>query len=114
MPFEWTNAVPEDNPEFQGLLEEEEAALYPDIMAELPGVALATEEEDFQVVTDKPMPKFVKLVAAALENVGIELGDTIWQAHFVAAELNAAHGDNQHPNQMRLCTRSPWTSLMLI
>ena len=40
-PFEWTDEVPEDDPEFQGLLEE--PAAYPDLSAaprrqrELPG-----------------------------------------------------------------------------
>ena len=40
-PYEWTDEVPEDDPEFQGLLEEtEDTAVYPDISAELPGVLL--------------------------------------------------------------------------
>jgi len=40
-PSEWTNFVPEpeDDPDFQGLLEEDEAP-FPDISAELPGVPL--------------------------------------------------------------------------
>jgi hypothetical protein len=43
-PYEWTDEVPEDNPDFQGLLDnKEEEAIYPDISAELPGVEL---EED--------------------------------------------------------------------
>jgi hypothetical protein len=33
--------VPEDDPEFQGLLENEDEAPYPDISAKLPEVALA-------------------------------------------------------------------------
>ena len=36
----WTDVVPKDDPEFQGLLEEEEPAAYPDVLAELPGVEL--------------------------------------------------------------------------
>ncbi len=38
--YKWTDAVPKDNPEFQVLLEEEEPAAYPDVLAELPGVEL--------------------------------------------------------------------------
>ncbi len=37
-PYEWTDLIPEDDPEFQGLLEEEEVAAYPDVSAEPPGV----------------------------------------------------------------------------
>jgi len=38
-PYEWTDEVPEDDTEFQGLLNEnEDTAAYPDISAELPGV----------------------------------------------------------------------------
>jgi hypothetical protein len=36
-PYEWTNKVPEDYMEFQGLLEDEEAAPYSVVSAELPG-----------------------------------------------------------------------------
>ena len=45
-PFEWTDEVPEDDPEFQGLLEEtEDTAVYPDISAELPGVLLKGQDQ---------------------------------------------------------------------
>jgi hypothetical protein len=71
-PYEWTDAVPEDNPEFQGLLEEEEPGAYPDVSAKLPGVELESEEVDFQVMTNKPQPNFAKLVATALDNAGID------------------------------------------
>ncbi len=37
-PYERTNVVPKDDPEFQGLLKEEEPAAYLDVLAELPGV----------------------------------------------------------------------------
>ncbi len=50
-PYEWTVFVPEDDPDFQWLLEEDEAP-FPDISAELPGVPLEEEECDFQVMTD--------------------------------------------------------------
>ena len=33
-PFSWTNLVPEDDPEFQGLLEEE--VPFPELSAQLP------------------------------------------------------------------------------
>ncbi len=46
--------VPEDDPEFQGLLEEE--ALFPEMSAKLPGVPLEEDEKDFQVVTNEPAP----------------------------------------------------------
>jgi hypothetical protein len=43
-PYGWTEEVPKDDPDFQGLLDnKEEEAIYPDISAELPGVEL---EED--------------------------------------------------------------------
>ena len=47
-PYEWTDEVPEDDPEFQGLLEE--PAPYPDISAELPGVLLEDKDTGIQVV----------------------------------------------------------------
>ena len=37
-PYSWTDSVPEDDPEFQGLLEEE--APFPELNAQLPGVPL--------------------------------------------------------------------------
>ena len=44
-PYAWTDEVPEDNPEFQGLLKnDEEMALNPDISADLPGVELEEDE----------------------------------------------------------------------
>ena len=59
--------MPEDDPEFQGLLEDEEEAAYPDISAEPPGVELKSEEADFSAVTDDPEPDFEQLAAAALD-----------------------------------------------
>ena len=57
--YEWTDEVPEDDDDFQGLLEDEaEAAPYPNISAELPGVELNEEEQDFQTILDKPEPDF--------------------------------------------------------
>ena len=56
-PFEWTDEVPEDNLEFQGLLEEV-VALYLDVLTELPRVTLEDDMDDEQVVTDEPEPNF--------------------------------------------------------
>ena len=57
--YEWTDEVPEDNDGFQGLLEDKvEAAPYPDIRAELPGVELDEEEREFQTILDEPEPDF--------------------------------------------------------
>ena len=43
--------MPEDADDFQGLLEDkEEAAPYPDISAELPGVELEEEKREFQTI----------------------------------------------------------------
>jgi hypothetical protein len=71
-PYKWTDTVLEDNPEFQGLLEEE--VPFPNVSAKLPGVILEEEEEgDYQVVTNKPKPEFETLAAAALENAGIDI-----------------------------------------
>ena len=72
-PYKWTDEVPEDDPDFQGLLDEnEDTAVYPDVSAELPGVELESEERDFQTVTDKPEPNFLNLAGAALHNAGID------------------------------------------
>ncbi len=57
-PYKWTDSVPEDNPEFQGLLDDEEEAAYPEISAKLPGVELGEEQRDFTPVTDKPEADF--------------------------------------------------------
>jgi hypothetical protein len=53
--FNWTDEVPANDPAFQGLLEEEEegAAVYPDITAELQGVTLEDNLVDHQVVVNK-------------------------------------------------------------
>jgi hypothetical protein len=71
-PYEWTDEVPEDNLEFQGLLEEEEAAPYPDLSAEPPGVELEHEEAKFTTITKEDKPDFWALATAALDNAGID------------------------------------------
>ncbi len=71
-PFEWTDSVPEDDLEFQGLLENEDEAPFPDVSAELPGVVLESEERDFTPITDEPEEDFCDLARAALHNTGID------------------------------------------
>jgi hypothetical protein len=83
-PYEWTDEVPEDDPDFQGLLDD--PAPYPDLSAELPGVPLEDEDVDLQVVSDDPEPDFAELAAAALDNAGINANDRIQAAQ--QANLN--------------------------
>ena len=77
-PYEWTDEVPEDDPDFQGLLEE--PAPYSNLSAELPGVLLKDEEADLHVATDKPEPDFAELAAAALDNAGINANNRLQAA----------------------------------
>jgi hypothetical protein len=79
--------VPKDDDDFQGLLVE--AAPYPDISAELPGVELGEEEQEFHTILDEPEPDFQDMAAAALHNAGID-GDNTIQAGRARA-LAAAH-----------------------
>jgi hypothetical protein len=79
-PYEWTDSVPEDDPEFQGLLKNDDEAPYPDISAELPGVALKIEERDFTLVTDEPRDNFCDLAGAARHNAGIDADQRIRDA----------------------------------
>ncbi len=71
-PYEWTDEVPEDDAKFQGLLEEEEAAPYPNLSVEPPGVELEHEEAKFTAITKENEPDFWALAAAALKNAGID------------------------------------------
>ena len=80
-PYEWTDEVPKDDPEFQGLLDEgDESAVYPDISAELPGVELEEDERDYRTVMDDE-PDFRDQADAALQNAGIDAGEMIRRAH---------------------------------
>ncbi len=83
-PYEWTDTVPEDDPEFQGLLEDKEEVAYPDISAELPGVELESKEVNYMAVTDEPVPNFEQLAATALNNAGINLQDCLHAARAAA------------------------------
>jgi hypothetical protein len=71
-PYKWTDEVPEDDTDFQGLLENEEEAVYPDVSTKLPGVELKAEERDFTPVSDEPEADFRELATAALPNAGID------------------------------------------
>jgi hypothetical protein len=47
------------------------------VSAELPGVELESEENDFQTITDEPEPDFRDLAGAALHNAGINADEMI-------------------------------------
>jgi hypothetical protein len=94
-PYEWTNSIPEDDPEFQGLLEEEEVATYPDVSAKPPGVQLDSEEGKFKAVTEEPQQDFETLAAAALDNAGIDPHDRLrdaWAAQEAGGNLTNPAG----------------------
>ena len=77
-PYKWTDKVPEDDPKFQGLLEETgETVVYLDISAELPGVALKEQECDFQTLTEEPKPNFRDSAEVTLHNTGINGDNTL-------------------------------------
>jgi hypothetical protein len=61
-------------------------AVYPDISAELPGVDLEEDEQEYQMVMDKPKPDFWDLAGAALHNVGINAEDMLRAARAQAAD----------------------------
>ena len=75
--YSWTDEVPEDDPEFQGLLEVE--APFPDVSAELPGVEFERDAvlDSTKVVEDEPEPEFPKRAAAALNNADIDIAQRI-------------------------------------
>jgi len=80
-PYEWTDEVPEDDPDFQGVLDENEGtAVYPDVSAELPGVELEAEECEYQTIMDEPEPDFRDLAGTALHNAGIDTNAMIRNA----------------------------------
>ena len=81
-PYEWTDSVLEDDPEFQGLLEEEVA--FPDISAKFPNLPLEQTKDNFEAMTNDPEPDFDALAAAALDNAGINTGDRLQAARTAA------------------------------
>ncbi len=71
--YEWTDEVPEDDPELQGLLDEgEESTVYPDVSTELPGVELEEEEWDYWKVMDNA-PDFQDQANVALKTLELML-----------------------------------------
>ena len=93
--YEWMDEESEDDNDFQGLLEDEEdAAPYPNISAELPGVELAAEEREFLMILDEPEPNFWDMYVAAPHNAGINDNKTIQagQARALAAAHAVQHG----------------------
>jgi hypothetical protein len=60
-------------------------AVYPDISVELPGVDLEEDEQEYQMVMDKPKPDFWDLAGAALHNAGINAQDMLCAARAQAA-----------------------------
>ncbi len=74
-PFPWSteDEVPLENPQFQGLLEDD--APYPDISAELPGqVALQDPDEPDSAVEEEQEPSDEQRAALALQNAGLQRG----------------------------------------
>ena len=75
-PFDWTDEIPDDDGEFQGLLGEE--APFPDISPELPGVILEDElvgptaalEEEYE-------PAFEAKAVLALDNTDIQVDEQL-------------------------------------
>jgi hypothetical protein len=101
--YEWNEVILEDDLDFQGFLEEEEAP-FPDVSAEFPGLLTEEEEEDFQVVPDEPGLGFEDLVAAAFENSGINMDDCIratWATADAAAAVAALHPTHHQPRLIK-------------
>ena len=73
--------MPEDDPKFQGLLEQEDDAPFPDISVEIPGVELERErvDEPPPAVEDEPEQEFEGRADAALENADIDVARQIQQ-----------------------------------
>ncbi len=91
--YKWTDEVPEDDTDFQGLLKNEEEAVYSDVSTELPGVELEAEERDFTPVSDEPEADFRELVAAVHHNAGIGTEERLRTAQEAAS--NAPGGVHQ-------------------
>ena len=71
-PFDWTDEVPDDDVEIQGLLGEE--APFPDISSELPGVILEDElVGPTTALEEESEPAFEAKAAAALDNADIQV-----------------------------------------
>ncbi len=101
-PYKWTDKVPEDDLEFQGLLkaDAEEAAAYPDISTKLPGVELTSKEDDYPAITEEPEADFQHLAAAALDNAGI---NTVARLHAMRDLADAAAINSTTKSQSSSC-----------
>ena len=85
-PFDWTDEVPDDDGEFQGLLGEE--APFPDISSKPPGVIL--EDELVGTTTaleEEPEPAFEAKAAAALDNADIQVEEQLRAAQTQVATV---------------------------
>ena len=72
-PFAWTDEVPMDDPQFQGLLEPD--APYPDIPDDYPGMVQEEEGDGPQpAVQEEPDPNAEQLTNRALKKAGLERG----------------------------------------
>ena len=67
--FPWEDEIPEDDSEFQGLLEEESP--FPDVSAKLPGVYLKSDEPTV-AVEDVTEPTDAEQTDAARRNTDID------------------------------------------
>ena len=75
-PFDWTDEVPDNDGEFQGLLGEE--ATFSDISSELPGVILKDELVGHTIALDEETePAFEAKAAAALDNSDIQVDEQL-------------------------------------
>ena len=75
-PFEWTDEVPDDNIQFQGILGEE--APFLDINSELPGVILEDELVGHtRALEEEPEPAFAEKSVAALDNADIQVDEQL-------------------------------------
>ena len=91
--------MPDDDGEFQGLLEEE--APFPDVSSKLPGVVL--EVELVGTATDlyeETEPSFEAQAAEELDNTDIQVDEQL-----CAARAQAANVPIVKHRPMRLCTR---------
>jgi hypothetical protein len=92
-PYKWTDKVPKDDPDFQGLLDnEEEEVIYPDISDELPGVELDEDKGAYQTVTNKPEDKLRDMAAVALNNMGINPNARLRAARQIAKDARERDG----------------------
>ena len=75
-PFDWTDEVPDNDGEFQGLLREE--APFPDVRSELPGVVLKDDLVGYATyLEDYPEPSFEAQSAASLDNADIQVDEQL-------------------------------------